>query len=352
MALNVGDRVKVTGETTGGELVYVGASRALVVLDDGRTIAPLTASVSPAPKPSPFELGVNVPPDWPDALKKAIRVIGARVARISTERGTLAQLLQAAKDAVALGARPQVLVYDWRTRTPAQLVGLAKQLVPLGLTHLEIGNEDSYGYAGKTPTSQIPTVSAQYARTIKAYAAALNAAGLNVGLLAQADDALRGAAWNDGMFAAVPDLHLHVAGWTVHPDTAGREVERLQRATDQTAAHGAPRDMPIFATEWGIASTATGVTLVADLGRRVNGVPVLEPDNYGHSPNLTHHQAAALEPKVIATMRTVPQLRQVIVYNSHDGAPASNKREDNFGRLTVDSRWNLVEKPTELKALA
>ncbi len=87
------------------------------------------------------------------------------------------------------------------------------------------------------------------------------------------------------MYAAVPDLHLHVAGWVVHPYTAGREVERLQRAIDQTAAHGAPRTMPLYVTEWGLASTATGVTLV--------------PDNYGHPVNLTHAQAAVLVPKVI-----------------------------------------------------
>ena len=54
------------------------------------------------------------------------------------------------------------------------------------------------------------------------------------------------------MFAAVPDLGNRVAGWTIHP-YGPNWATRIDSTVNSTETAGSPR-MPIWVTEWGLAS--------------------------------------------------------------------------------------------------
>ncbi len=144
----------------------------------------------------------------------------------------------------------------------------------LAFQTIEFGNETSYGYqygdnAG-TPSYQARAQT--YAVRLKEAAEAIGASGVKVGVLAVADDP--SGNWMNGMFQAVPNLGNYVSGWVTHPyGTSGKG--KILGVLTQTAAHGAPSNIPIDITEWGLSTD--------------NGVCVYE--NYGLNPCMTYAEA-------------------------------------------------------------
>ncbi|HTC60470.1 MAG TPA: hypothetical protein VK691_10190 [Solirubrobacteraceae bacterium] len=196
--------------------------------------------------------------------------LGAKLVRIEFSIGTpAAQLQPVIAGYAAIGVRVLPLAGFYGTLpTPEQaqnLASWAKAFGPggsfwanrsdgaLAIQSIEFGNETSYGYQyGDSAESPSYTARAEsYALRLKEAAQAISSTGIKVGLLAQADDWT--GTWVNGMFSSVPNLGSYVAGWTIHPYGTSWE-SRLQDLLAQTAAHGAPSNIPIDITEWGVAN--------------------------------------------------------------------------------------------------
>jgi hypothetical protein len=150
------------------------------------------------------------------------------------------------------------------------------------------------------------------------------------------------------MFKAVPNLADYVFGWVVHPYTAGREVERLNKAVTDLKAQGVT-DPAIYATEYGVSCTVDGVTL----GYVDSATSKFVPDNYGHATNLTWKVGGPLQAQRIQAMIDgCPNLRGLWVYHATNGKGAHNLREVNFGNMTWPDLRVIAEKCEPLKALA
>jgi hypothetical protein len=196
----------------------------------------------------------------------------------------------------------------------------------LAVRTIEFGNETAFGYQyGDTPGDDSHVARArEYAQRYVEARAAVRAADPGVGLLAQADAAgTESSAWVDGMFDAVPDLAEHVDGWTIHPYGPQWE-ERIDRLVQQTRERGAPADIPIWITEWGLTS---------DDGRCLS-------DNYGWDPCMTYADAAATLGESVAQMRAEygERLHALLLYQGRDQRPpaTSSEREHYFGALRAD----------------
>ena len=186
---------------------------------------------------------------------------------------------------------------------------------------IEFGNETSYSYQWPGGTNFF-NIGQQYATRAKEAAIALQ--GTGVGLLVQADDALQGPAWVDGMFSGVPDLTNYVAGWTVHPYGPSWGPQRIDRAIANLARHG-DTQKGFYFTEWGIAT---------DNGRSLN-------DNYGWPTNMTYQQAAdaLVQSEAMWLQKLGSRWKQTIVFSDWDRddvAAGSNEREYYFGVLRRD----------------
>jgi hypothetical protein len=196
----------------------------------------------------------------------------------------------------------------------------------LAVRTIEFGNETSFGYQyGDEPGEASYAARARtYAERFVAARAAVRAADPGVDLLAQADPAgFESSTWVDNMFDAVPGLAGHVDGWTVHPYGPDWK-ERIDRLVAQTRARGAPSDVPIWITEWGLSS---------DDGRCLS-------DNYGWDECMSYGEAAAVLRATVARMRARygDRLRAMLLYQGHDQRPsgASTEREHYFGALQAD----------------
>ena len=153
---------------------------------------------------------------------------------------------------------------------------------------------------------------------LKEAAEAIAATGIKVGVLAVADDP--SGNWMNGMFQAVPNLGNYVSGWVTHPyGTYGRT--KLLGVIQQTAAHGAPSNIPIDVTEWGLSTD--------------NGDCVYE--NYGYNPCMTYNEAAEQLKKSVAEIKSLAgnRLQLFLLYQVRDqeAAGASDEREAYFGLL-------------------
>lgn len=122
------------------------------------------------------------------------------------------------------------------------------------------------------------------------------------------------------MFAAVPDLAQRVAGWTVHP-YGPKWQTKIDELVSSTAAHGASSTIPIYITEWGLAS---------DNGRCLS-------DNYGWNQCMTYSEAATALSSTVSAMkaRYGSRLAAFYLYQAHDqeATGASTDRESYFGAL-------------------
>jgi hypothetical protein len=277
--------------------------------------------------------GRHLPAD-PDASGE----LGARIARVGFPIGTPPEEMRDVVTAHAdRGVRLLLLAELPEGRLPnvreaRSVAAWAREFGPggrfwadrddgrLAVRAIEFGNESSY------PASGVAHRGGEYAERARDAAAALQAVrgDAPVGLLVEADDAGGGSAWVDAMFEAVPDLGRHVAGWTIHP-YGPTYRERIRRLIAQTRAAGAPASVPVFITEWGLAS-ADGACL--------------EPDNYGWDPCMGFEKAALTLQQVTASVQRDlgGRLGGFFVYNARDLAPpgASDRREHYFGALRFD----------------
>ena len=192
----------------------------------------------------------------------------------------------------------------------------------LAVRAIEFGNETSYPHNGLADRG------GEYAERARDAAAALRKAGGEppVGLLVQADDGGAGGHWVGAMFDAVPDLGRRVAGWTIHP--YGRAyAERIDHLLSETERAGAPKDVPVFVTEWGVASA--------------NGA-CLQPDNYGWDRCMDFDRAALTLLRVADDIeeRLGDRLGGFYIYNARDLAPpgVSDNREHYFGAVGFGGR--------------
>ncbi len=304
--------------------------------------APSPAPSTPAPAPQPartdFQLGVVLGSYWPGLPAKAWAAFGPTLGRIGNDVAD-SSTQQMVRECKAVNIEPHICVLDWQTQAPATFVAFVKRYLALGVKRFEIGNETSYVLA-----SAVPSTAATYAKQVKAYGEALKAAGVTgAQLLVQADDALRNAGWVAAMFKAVPNLADYAYGWVVHPYTADRELEQLNKAVRDLQAQGV-KDPGIYASEYGIACTADGVTLVDSKGT---------PSNYGHATNLTWRDGGPLQRQRIDAMRAgCPNLKALWVYHATNGKGAHNLREANFGQMTWPDLQVIPEKCAPLKQLA
>lgn len=287
---------------------------------------------SPAPAPSRCTLGMVGTPDWPSMITKGCELLAPKLVRLDVARMGTTALQDAAISAVRdAGAEPIVLLSAWQgTGVPAQARAIVDRFGPV---LIELGNESSYSYKNAKDVSILAANATAYAIQAKAVAVALQGTGAR--LLVQADGALwAGTTWVDAMYAAVPDLHVGLHAWTVHPYTAGREVEQVQQMVDATVKHGAPATKPIFVTEYGVASddgrwlTPKETRTLAD-GTKIETI-------YGHPNDLSYKDAAAILTAVHATLTdTFPQLEAFCVYTSIDlaGPGFTKDPEAYFGAM-------------------
>ena len=265
------------------------------------------------------------------------QMLGAKIVRISMSIGAPASAWESiVVKYAALGVRVAPLAsFSGRLPSAAEaqnLASWAKTYGPggtfwakradgnLAFQTIEFGNETSYGYQyGDNAGSPSYQARAQtYAVRLKEAAEAIAATGAKVGVLACADDP--SGNWMNGMFQAVPNLGSYVSGWVTHPyGTSGKG--KIQGVLQQTAAHGAPSNIPIDITEWGISTD--------------NGVCVYE--NYGLNPCMTYAQAAEQLKKSVAEIKAQvgSRLQLFLLYQVRDQllAGASNDREAYFGLL-------------------
>ena len=195
-----------------------------------------------------------------------VRKLGARLTRIEFQIGADTGSMEEFVGRAASQGVEVILLAGFEGRIPstaeAQSLGAwAKRFGPGGTfwagrsdgayasRYIEFGNETSYRHQGTFEDG------GDYARRAKEAIDAIKAANPRVGLLVQADDAnINPSPWVKDMFAAVPNLGNIAAGWTVHPYGPRTEWEpRISRLIQQTAAVGSP-NLPIFMTEWGIAT--------------------------------------------------------------------------------------------------
>jgi hypothetical protein len=219
--------------------------------------------------------------------------------------------------------------------TPAEaqnLAGWAKMFGPggtfwakrtdgrLAIQTIEFGNETSAGYqyhdnAGD-PSYQ--ERAKNYALRLKEAATAISGTGVNVGLLAVSEDWT--GDWMNGMFSAVPNLGSYITGWISHPYGSGWR-SKVEGLIKQAAAHGAPSNLPIDITEWGISTDGASC---------VN-------DNYGLNPCMSYAEAGEVLRKNVSEIKGLigSRLGLFLIYQVRDQLPAgvSKDREAYFGLL-------------------
>jgi hypothetical protein len=273
-----------------------------------------------------------------------IQKLGAHTARMEFEINTPTSQMAPTIEAYALaGIKPLLLAsFHGTLPTTAEAQNLASWASAFGpggtlwqgksfpagtaVTDIEFGNETSYAYQYSDTSkasnwyalSSYASRAQTYALRFKDAQVAIQAANSKVGLLAQADDGDSGSsAWVDNMFAAVPDLAGRVAGWTVHP-YGPKWQRKIDKLVSSTAANGAPGTIPIYITEWGLAS---------DNGRCLS-------DNYGWNTCMTFGEAATTLGSAVSAMKArYGRLAAFYLYQAHDQAATgtSTDRESYFG---------------------
>jgi hypothetical protein len=256
-----------------------------------------------------IEFGIETPASVLQTAIAGYAAKGIRVAPLAGFYGTMPTAAQAKN------------VASWaKAYGPGGTFWAGRSDGALAIRTIEFGNETSYGYQyGDGAGAASYTARAQtYAVRVKEAAEAISATGVDVGVLAQADDWT--GDWVNAMYSAVPNLDDYVAGWTIHPYGTNWQ-SRLQDLVTQTAAHGAPSSIPIDITEWGVAT---------DNGDCLN-------DNYGLNKCMSYAEAGATVTSTEAAMRAKlgSRLGMFMLYQVRDQASSgtSNEREAYFGAL-------------------
>jgi hypothetical protein len=314
-----------------------------------------TSSPSPAPaggttSSANFRVGVvsGAAVNWELPFVKSL---GATSARMEFDIDTPAANLAPYVDAYAQAGIQPLLLASFQGRTPTGAEGrnLATWAAAYGpggtfwagksyksstaVTRIEFGNESNqswqYPQLQNDPdwanTPFYASVAQGYATAFKAAHEAIKGTNGDVGLLAIGDTPGNWASWMNNVYAAVPEFSSYVAGWVIHPyGPAARWQRTMDDALAQVTSHGAPSTIPIYVTEYGIAS---------DNGRCLD-------DNYGWDKCMTYDQAGAALSSTVAAMRARygSRLAAMYLYQAHDQKHpgSSGSRESYFGGLTLD----------------
>ncbi len=319
------------------------------------TTPPPATGTGSTPPPAPstaanFRVGVvsGAAINWELPFVKSLGATSARMEfDIDSPAADLAPYIEAYAQA---GIQPLLLAsFQGRTPTDAEGRNLASWAAAYGpggtfwagksyksstaVTRIEFGNETNqswqYPQLQNDPdwanTPFYASVAQGYATAFKAAHEAIKGVNGNVGLLAIGDTPGNWASWMDNIYAAVPEFSSYVAGWVMHPyGPTARWQPAMDNALAQVAAHGAPSTIPIYVTEYGIAS---------DNGRCLD-------DNYGWDKCMTYDQAGTALSSTVAAMRARygSRLAAMYLYQAHDqkDSGSSGSRESYFGGLTLD----------------
>jgi hypothetical protein len=280
-----------------------------------------------------------------------ITALGAKTARLEFDIDTPAAELAPFMDSYAkAGVKPLLLAgFQGRSPSTADARNLASWAAAYGpggtfwqgkgyaastaVTNIEFGNESnqSYQYASLSSDPNWPSsaayadIATKYALGFQQAAQAIAAANTKVGLLAIGDTPGNWRSWMDNVYKAVPHFDDLVAGWVMHPyGPSSRWQPNMDTSLEIVAAHGAPSTIPIFITEYGIAT---------DNGRCLS-------DNYGGDKCMTYDAAGAALSSTVSAMRARygSRLAAMYVYQANDQkAPATtSNREAYFGGLTME----------------
>jgi hypothetical protein len=324
-----------SGDTSGSGNSTEGTGSGSTGSGSGTKTAPPTET--PTSTSSSFQPGLNSgwEPTW-DVNGAA--QLGAKLVRLDVSLGESTKALEPiVADYAAKGIQVELLADFYASMpTPAEADSLAtwaKAFGPggsfwanrsdgqLAVKMIEFGNETSYSYQYSNDTTAGYASRAQtYALRFKEAATAVSEANSGVGVLAQGDAGNAGSTWISNMFKAVPNLGQYVAGWTIHPYGPGWR-SRFEALIAETAAQGAPSNIPIDVTEWGL-STDNGKCLT---------------ENYGWNACMSYSEAGEVLTRTVSEMRQMLGSRMglFMLYQVRDKvAPgASNNREEYFGAL-------------------
>ena len=273
-----------------------------------------------------------------------LQQLGAHTARMEFEVGApVSQLAPVVEAYARAGIRPLLLAtFTGRLPSTAEAQNLATwaaafgpggsfwrgKTLPAGtaVTDIEFGNETNnpyqYGSHSETWWEEPAFIlrAEEYARRLRDAQVAIAQAGANVGLLGIADEYGGHTTWVEAMFRAVPDLGQRVAGWTVHP-YGPKWWTAIDDLIANTQAHGAPSNIPVYVTEWGLST---------DNGRCLS-------DNFGWNPCMTYQEAAEALGSTASAMhaRYGSRLRALYVFQARDqrATGTSSDREYYFGAL-------------------
>jgi hypothetical protein len=294
-------------------------------------------SVPSGPVVASFQPGVNAGTTFEYDIPGALR-LGAKQVRvyfpIETPASQIKMTIQKYADA---GIRVLLLaVFTGRTPTVTEAQNLATWATAYGpggtfwagrtdaalaVRYIEFGNETSMGYqyGDGSGDASYRLRARNYALRFKDAAMAIKAAGSPVGLLAQVDDWT--GVWTDNMYAAVPNFHAYVAGWTTHPYGSAWK-QTIDNLVNNTSRNGAPSTIPIDVTEWG---------LTVDNGRCLN-------HNYGWNRCMGTTEAASVMHRTVAEMKSYMRgrLRTFVFYQVRDqgDSGATDDAEAYFGLQT------------------
>jgi hypothetical protein len=263
--------------------------------------------------------------------------LGTKLVRISMPIGAPASALESiVANYAAKGIRVEFLAsFYGRVPTPAEaqnLGGWAKAFGPggtfwanrtdgrLAVQTIEFGNETSggYQYGDNAGEPSYQERAKNYALRLKEASEAVSATGVKVGLLAVSEDWT--GDWMNGMFSAVPNLGSYIGGWISHPYGSGWR-SKIEGIVKQAAAHGAPSNLPIDITEWGISTDGSSC---------VN-------ENYGLNPCMSYQEAGEQLKRSVSEIKALlgSRIGLFLLYQVRDqaAAGASNQREYYFGLL-------------------
>jgi len=311
---------------------------------------------SPAPSPAPVDAGrgLSVGVNTGSAVQwelPFVQTLGAHRARMEFDISTpVSQMEPVIAAYAAAGIQPLLLAgFQGRMPTVAEADNLASWAAAFGpggtfrqgkgwaestaVTHIEFGNESNQswqypvlsGDPNWAKTSTYRDLATQYALRFKDAVVAIRGANANVGLLAIGDTPGNWPQWLDAVFAAVPSFGSYVAGWTIHPyGPQSRWQPAIDNALTQLRGHGASDAIPLYLTEYGIAS---------DDGRCLS-------DNYGWDTCMSYGAAADALNQAVSGMaaRYGSRVAEIYLYQARDqkASGQSSDREAYFGALHSD----------------
>lgn len=285
--------------------------------------APLPVPPDPTPDPTPTPTGTTfgiTMRTWQDNDRACWTTVKPKAGTPVRYETNTAGVIGWTDFYASLGATPQPLVSNgmW---SDAQIDAFAAEIIKRKgqIKNVEYGNELSYWYDGKFGDQR----SADYQAKARSYGAqairlarALKAAGIGV-LIIWDDGGQGGDGWFDSVVTGIGGAAnlKEFAGGTVHTYGPGG-IGSLTRAIAQAKKFGWDT-FQAYLTEDGISS---------DFGRTLS-------DNYGWPTNTTDVQAAQLLKAHHDQLDAIPQVKQILLYQSTDQAAhgASSGREDYFG---------------------